>query len=68
MLKFSSLRNKLKLLQSRGLRIKELNNVESHDVIVIGGGHAGIEASTASARLGCSTLLITPKQDNLGNL
>lgn len=30
-----------------------------YDIIVIGGGHAGCEAATAAARMGCSTLLIT---------
>jgi tRNA uridine 5-carboxymethylaminomethyl modification enzyme len=30
-----------------------------YDVIVIGGGHAGVEASLVSARLGCKTLLLT---------
>ena len=39
-----------------------------YDVIVIGGGHAGIEASLASARLGASTLLITQNPDTIGKL
>lgn len=38
------------------------------DVIVIGGGHAGIEASLASARRGANTLLITTLQDDIGEL
>jgi tRNA uridine 5-carboxymethylaminomethyl modification enzyme len=37
-----------------------------YDVIVIGGGHAGCEASAAAARSGARTALITPKHDNLG--
>ena len=32
---------------------------ESYDVIVVGGGHAGCEASLAAARMGCKTLLLT---------
>lgn len=39
-----------------------------YDVIVIGGGNAGIEASTASARIGAKTLLITFNFNNLGTL
>ncbi|BBJ31090.1 tRNA uridine 5-carboxymethylaminomethyl modification enzyme MnmG [Rickettsia asiatica] len=39
-----------------------------YDVIVIGGGHAGVEAAAASARLGISTLLITLKPENLGEM
>ncbi|MDR1177061.1 MAG: tRNA uridine-5-carboxymethylaminomethyl(34) synthesis enzyme MnmG [Treponema sp.] len=39
-----------------------------YDCIVIGGGHAGIEASLACARLGCSTLLITQNPDRIGAL
>ena len=35
------------------------------DVIVIGGGHAGCEAALASARMGCSTILITLEADKI---
>ncbi len=37
----------------------------SFDVIVVGGGHAGIEASLATARLGFKTLLLTGNPDNV---
>ena len=36
-----------------------------YDVIVIGGGHAGVEASLVSARLGCKTLLLTIDLDTI---
>ena len=38
------------------------------DIIVIGGGHAGIEASLASSRLGSKTLLITKSMDSIALL
>ncbi|MFW5801826.1 MAG: tRNA uridine-5-carboxymethylaminomethyl(34) synthesis enzyme MnmG [Spirochaeta sp.] len=39
-----------------------------YDAIVVGGGHAGIEASLALARLGFSTLMITQNLDTIGKL
>jgi tRNA uridine 5-carboxymethylaminomethyl modification enzyme len=39
-----------------------------YDIIVVGGGHAGIEAALAAARLGRSTLLITQNPDTIGRM
>ena len=39
-----------------------------YDVVVIGGGHAGIEASAASARLGLKTVLVTFVKTNIGEM
>src|SRR3989338_1376006 len=39
---------------------------KEYAVIVIGAGHAGIEAALASARLGCQTLLLTMNVDTIG--
>ncbi|MBV9274370.1 MAG: tRNA uridine-5-carboxymethylaminomethyl(34) synthesis enzyme MnmG [Verrucomicrobia bacterium] len=38
------------------------------DVLVIGGGHAGIEAAAAAARLGCKTALLTQNLDSIGQM
>lgn len=39
-----------------------------YDVIVVGGGHAGAEASSAAARMGSSVLLITMNLQTIGNM
>ena len=41
---------------------------DQYDVIVIGAGHAGIEAGLASARLGCKTAVFTINLDWIGNM
>ena len=39
-----------------------------YDVLVIGAGHAGVEAALAAARMGCQTLLLTQNLDTIGQM
>lgn len=41
---------------------------KTYDVIVIGAGHAGIEAASAAARLGCETVILTQNLDSIGQM
>ena len=41
---------------------------QQFDVIVIGGGHAGTEAASAAARIGCNTLLISHSIETIGQM
>ncbi len=43
-----------------------INYPKSHQVIVIGAGHAGCEAALAAARMGCRTLVLTANIDTIG--
>jgi tRNA uridine 5-carboxymethylaminomethyl modification enzyme len=39
-----------------------------YDVLVVGSGHAGIEAALAAARIGCRTLMVTQNLDTIGQM
>ena len=41
---------------------------KSYDVIVIGAGHAGVEAAMAAARLGCEVAVLTQNLDTIGQM
>ena len=38
------------------------------EIVVVGGGHAGIEAALIAARMGCQTALITLSWENIGKM
>ncbi|MDR2935152.1 MAG: FAD-dependent oxidoreductase, partial [Candidatus Adiutrix sp.] len=40
----------------------------SADVLVVGGGHAGLEAARAAAQMGAATILITQRPETIGVL
>tara|TARA_B100001750_G_scaffold197266_2_gene169832 strand:+ start:1477 stop:3333 length:1857 start_codon:yes stop_codon:yes gene_type:complete len=42
--------------------------VNKNTVIVVGGGHAGVEAASAAARLGCEVYLVTHKKESIGQM
>jgi tRNA uridine 5-carboxymethylaminomethyl modification enzyme len=41
---------------------------QRYQVLVVGGGHAGIEAAMAAARLGCKTMMLTQNLDTIGQM
>jgi len=45
-----------------------MNSTTIFDVIVVGAGHAGIEACLAAARMGCNTLMLTLNLDHIGQM
>ena len=47
---------------------EEILQEHIYDVLVVGGGHAGIEASLAPARIGLDTLMVCGSFDRIGNM
>lgn len=45
-----------------------MNQQNSNTVVVIGGGHAGVEAASAAARLGASVILVTLRRTGIGQM
>jgi tRNA uridine 5-carboxymethylaminomethyl modification enzyme len=48
--------------------VEQLRSGLLYDIVVIGGGHAGIEAASAAARMGCRTLLVSAELNAIGRL
>ena len=44
------------------------NIARDYDVVVVGSGHAGIEAALAASRIGCRTLMLTQNLDTIGQM
>ena len=42
--------------------------MKNYDIIVVGGGHAGIEAAVSSAKMGCSVALVTMEKSGIGRM
>ncbi|KAK8805533.1 hypothetical protein WA158_002189 [Blastocystis sp. Blastoise] len=48
--------------------VRMMSTETNYDVIVVGGGHAGIEAAAACSRMGCNTLLATTNLKTIGEM
>ena len=41
---------------------------QKHDLIIIGGGHAGVEAANISSKIGCKTAIVTMDKNSIGRM
>ena len=41
---------------------------QKHDLIVVGGGHAGVEAANISSKIGCKTIIVTMDKNSIGRM
>jgi len=48
--------------------VKTFKNKKKYEVIIVGGGHAGVEAASSSSKMGAKTLLITHKKEKIGEM
>src|SRR5947208_8422328 len=55
-------------LKTIGANWKMFRLPTKYDVVVVGSGHAGIEAALAAAHLGCRTLMLTQNLDTIGQM
>lgn len=54
---------------SRGTRMEQVREIPNQiDVVVVGAGHAGIEAALAASRMGCQVLLLTMDRKAIGRM
>ena len=53
---------------ARRISVESMDYPRSFDTIVIGGGHAGVEAATAATRVGASVLLLTQSIETIGQM
>jgi len=41
---------------------------QKHDLIIVGGGHAGVEAANISSKIGCKTVIVTMDKNSIGRM